>query len=548
MFGTSYSGFNALQVAATQPPALGAVCAVYSSDDRYTDDVHYTGGALRGLDLLDYVLYMTAMNALPPVPARWGDGWRDEWRARVDGTEPWLLQWLRDQVDGPRWRQGSLREGVRPPASERGYERITCATMLVAGWADGYRNNTFRTFARLRGPRRLLVGPWAHQSPASAHPGPHVDLVVEMARWFDQHLRGVDTGVGTEPPIQVFVRHPTRPEPDLAMHEGVWRAEPQWPPARLVTRVLRPRRDGTVVITTEGDVGPSAWISCAGHLPWGQPSDQRADDARSLTFDWDVDEPFEVLGHPRVALRVQPGVAVAYCSAKLCDVFPDGTSALVARGLLNLTHRESSTDPSPLVPGAWYEVEVEIDATSWVFERGHRVRLSLAGTDWPNIWPPPSAAPLALDTSAVALQLPVLDGPPPVAEPPALAVPARDDPDDATTTHEPTMWRVEHDVLDGVTRCVISHGTAYDAACGARVREHYDGDIDTARDDPAIAHARATARFEIAWPEAEVASEARLRVRSDVESYDVEVELDVDDGGETVARRRWHELIPRHLQ
>jgi putative CocE/NonD family hydrolase len=66
LFGTSYSGFNALTTAAARPPALRAICSIYASDDRYTDDVHYGGGLLRWLDLVDYPAYMAAMCALPP--------------------------------------------------------------------------------------------------------------------------------------------------------------------------------------------------------------------------------------------------------------------------------------------------------------------------------------------------------------------------------------------------------------------------------------------------------------------------------------------------
>ncbi|HEY5185874.1 MAG TPA: CocE/NonD family hydrolase, partial [Actinomycetes bacterium] len=107
MYGTSYSGFNALQVAGERPAALKAVIAIYATDDRYTDDVHYMGGTLRWLDLVDYCHYMTPMNALPPVPAVWGDGWREEWLRRVDALEPWLLTWLEQQRDGAYWRHGS---------------------------------------------------------------------------------------------------------------------------------------------------------------------------------------------------------------------------------------------------------------------------------------------------------------------------------------------------------------------------------------------------------------------------------------------------------
>src|SRR3712207_3543833 len=75
MYGTSYSGFNSIQVAMERPPALAAICTIFSTDDRYTDDVHYGGGIRRALDLVDYPLYMVAMNALPPVPRLFGEGW-----------------------------------------------------------------------------------------------------------------------------------------------------------------------------------------------------------------------------------------------------------------------------------------------------------------------------------------------------------------------------------------------------------------------------------------------------------------------------------------
>ena len=167
MYGTSYSGFNSLQMACERPEQLKAVIAIYGSDDRYTDDVHYRGGILKVLDLVDYCHYMTPMNALPPVPAVWGDGWRAEWLRRIETNEPWALTWLHEQLDGPYWRAGSVR-----PA----YDRITCPTMLIAGWADGYRNNSFRTIEQLRAhgvPHRLLVGPWAHASTQTALPGSH---------------------------------------------------------------------------------------------------------------------------------------------------------------------------------------------------------------------------------------------------------------------------------------------------------------------------------------------------------------------------------------
>ena len=180
MYGTSWGGFNSLQVAMERPPALHAIVPIYASDDRYTDDVHYMGGILKAIDLVDWVIYMAACNVLPPVPAVYGEGWRDEWRRRIDGTEPWLLRWLEEQDDGPYWRHGSLRPD---------YGRIACPTMIVAGWADGYTNIALRAYEAMSCPRRVIIGPWSHSSTATSIPGPHIDLVPELIRWFARWLR-----------------------------------------------------------------------------------------------------------------------------------------------------------------------------------------------------------------------------------------------------------------------------------------------------------------------------------------------------------------------
>ena len=141
MFGYSYSGFNSLQLACERPPALGAICAIYATDDRYTDDVHYMGGALRAIDLVDYCHYMVPMNALPPVPRCGATGGATSgWRGSPSTSRGCCL-------DGATTRRPVLAARL---GAARLRTRIECPTMIVAGWADGYRNNTFRTFEQLR--------------------------------------------------------------------------------------------------------------------------------------------------------------------------------------------------------------------------------------------------------------------------------------------------------------------------------------------------------------------------------------------------------------
>jgi uncharacterized protein len=532
MYGTSYSGFNSLQLACERPPELKAVIAIYASDDRYTDDVHFRGGALKLLDLVDYCHYMTPMNALPPVPMRWGKGWREEWLRRIEAQEPWLLTWLEQQSDGPYWRQGS----VRPV-----YARIDCPVLLVAGWADGYRNNSFRTVEALREagvPHRLLAGPWAHASTATALPGPRIDLLPEMVAWWDRWLRGVDNGVDDgrdgRPALTCFVRSSTPPEPDLDRSEGHWLRE-EWPCPRSQTVELALSAGPPYAVRP--DVGVDAWIDCAGHLPYGQSLDQRFDDAASLSWEWDAEER-ELIGHPVLRLRLSADQPVGFLSAKLCDVFPDGTSALVSRGSLNLTHRDPG-GPAPLEPGRVYDVDLVLDACAYRFAPGQRLRLSLAGADWPNTAAPPR--PLTLRPHGGTLRLPQYVGESPFP-PPQLA------PGEAAGAEaEGVTWQVDRDVLRRRRTCVVEHGSTYPIGFDGSATEHYWGrvSVDTASFDQ---RAEADVRFELEWPEVTAATRSALDVGVDAEAYEVDITLEVRENGEQIAARHWHRRIPRHLQ
>ena len=544
MYGTSWSGFNSLQVAMLRPPALRAICSIFASDDRYADDVHYLGGMLKQLDLVDYPLYMEALNALPPVPRIVGDGWRDAWERRLEGSASWLIEWLEHQTYDGFWKHGSLRED---------YGAIAAPTMLVTGWADGYTNISLRAMAALECPRRLLAGPWSHADVETCRPGPNVDLVAEMARWWDRWLKGVDNGVDREPPIVLFVRRPTPPAWDLAEYRGGWRFEAGWPLER--SRDLRldlsdarsgAPGDGPDVLEVRGDVGWTAWLSCAAAPPWGQPMDQRPDETFSLVYDWaPLRDELEILGHPKLHARVASSAPIASLSAKLCDVHPDGTSQLVTRGLLNLTHRDSRGSPSPLEPERAYDVTLELEVTSWVFEPGHRIRLDLAGTDWPNCWPPPTPLTLTIDRSRSSFVLPGVDPPGPIAEEPGLPEPRR--PQEWET--DGVTCTIEHDLPRRETRAVLRYdgGSEADDVAPA-TDQRYGGTVGVSIDDPGRAWVEATATYTISWPEATVTAEARTRIESDADAYHVRLDVDTAQDGEPGWSRSIERRIPRNLQ
>jgi predicted acyl esterase len=533
MFGTSYSGFNALQLACERPPGLAAIFSIFSSDDRWTDDVHYRGGALKLVDLVDYCHYMTPMCVLPPVPAVWGEGWREEWERRLATNEPWGLTWLRENLFGDYWQGGSVRVG----GTTAGYERIEVPTMLVAGWADGYRNNSFRTVAALDSrdvPVRLLAGPWAHADPKTAMPGPRIDLDVELAAWFDRWLRDPSVVEPVETftsGCDVFVRTSTVPEVDLDRHEGYWVSLPPVPPTVSVTVPL----DARPPLAVGPDTGTAAWIDCAGHLPWGLSADQQYDDARSLS--WDVAPPTDpVLGHPKARLRVSVDQPLASLSVKLCDVFPDGTSALVSRGSLDLTFRDGVHGaPSRLVPGQECDVELDLDACAFAWAPGNRLRVSITGADWPNTISPP--APVTLTVHSGSLTLPVLEG----SWPKPTFTPGEEH---SSESAEGVRWSIEDDVVRRTTTAHTHTVSEYDSPYDGVTREDYLGAVTVDRRTwQQTAHAVTT--YDLTWPEADVRVRSTMDVTITAAGLDVTIETVAGLDGAQVSHRTWQEFVPR---
>jgi predicted acyl esterase len=157
---------------------------------------------------------------------------------------------------------------------------------------------------------------------------------------------------------------------DWSMKTGRWLTEESWPPANVTTRALTIRQDGL----DEGPAEQSAvtfqspqttgieggcWISWSCEAD--SPGDQRPDDGRSQVFDSQpLAESLEVLGQAKAVLDVACDQPEALVGVRLCDVDEVGASTLVARGVLNLTHREGHMSPQPLVPGKRYRVEVSL--------------------------------------------------------------------------------------------------------------------------------------------------------------------------------------------
>ncbi|HTE80447.1 MAG TPA: CocE/NonD family hydrolase, partial [Reyranella sp.] len=348
MFGISWGGFNALQVAARRPPALKAIVTLCSTDDRYRDDVHYMGGAKLNAGF-GWASFFFSDMCHPPDPALVGDRWRALWLERLRGLPLFLERWLEHQHRDAYWRHGSVCED---------YAAIECPVYAVGGWTDGYTNAIPRLLEHLSAPRKGLIGPWAHAYPHFARPGPQVGFLQEMLRWWDYWLKGRDTGVMDEPMLRAWMTDSHAPAEHHETLPGRWVAEPSWPPPERVPQRLFLTDAGLLAapapLAAREVCSPLSTGSHAGEwCPFGrgkdQADDQREDDALSLLFETPpLAETVEILGAPVVTLEVASDRPVAQLIARLCDVHPDGRSLRVSFGVLNLTHRDGSAAPQAL--------------------------------------------------------------------------------------------------------------------------------------------------------------------------------------------------------
>src|SRR5262245_18765836 len=403
MIGLSWGGFAALQAAARRPPALKAIVALCASADRYGADVKYHGGCVLGCEVLPWSSTMLAMSVRPPDPDLVGEGWRELWLERLEEAVPFAEKWLTHQHRDAYWRTGSPCED---------YSRIECPVYVVGGWADPYRQAVLDLLTSLSCPRKGLIGPWSHRYPEEGTPGPAFDFRAECVRWWDHWLKGSSTGVMDEPMLHAWMSAPTSDEP-----AGRWVSEEIWPPLRPVgddyalgvgTLTLESEPERALEVSSPESSGLDAGAWC----PWTDADlagDQSRDDELSVAFTTEpLEEPVEILGAPILTVDVEADQPCALLAVRLCDVAPDGSSRLVTRGLLNLTHRTGSAKPSPLVPGRRESVRVPLEAIAYAFPAGHRIRVAVSTSYWPWAWPSPQAAAVTLFTGPMSrFELPV---------------------------------------------------------------------------------------------------------------------------------------------
>ncbi|MGO2110079.1 MAG: CocE/NonD family hydrolase [Pseudoclavibacter sp.] len=436
MYGASYSGMVQLAAAVHAPDALAGIIPIVTPDD-YQTRLAYRGGAFQLGQLTGWYTMKTLQTLayragrgenVGPLFAAFGAHAADPYGSVASGrlvdapvvseVLPAWRTWATNDTTGDYWPRISYRDG-------RG--AVDVPGLHIGGWFDLFLGGTignFRTLRegaateRARTGQRLIVGPWQHTDqsgtigdlsfgPAASAAGLGLEGIV--AEFASAVARGDDELPG--PPVRLYV-----------MNDG-WRDEHEWPLARTVFTPWYVQPGGGLspnAPDTSGAPGASGGHGASGvgavassyvHDPanpvpmiGGQsgimsggidggtqwtagPRDQRALAGRHdvLRFAGEpLAEDTEVTGPVEVVLHASTSADDADFVARLVDVFPDGRELGVVDGVVRAKFRDGQDAVRPVAPGEVTELRIDLWATSWVFRAGHRIRVDVSSSSYPN--------------------------------------------------------------------------------------------------------------------------------------------------------------------
>ena len=445
MSGLSYMGAVQWWAAIARPPHLKAIIPITIGSQSGMDQLAYQGGAFKA----GYLIWWAALFVVPETLRRMiaaGEADRSDVvrvLAATDNVEaqvrhlpmadlplfrdkdvaPYYFDWMRREVPGPT--AATIRDQ---------YTKVQVPAWNVSGWYDYFLDGTLENFTRMqqegggadaRAGQRLLIGPWDHVL-GSAGAGfdfgsqaskAGIDFDGLQLRYFDHHLKGEQNGVDTDAPIRLFV-----------MGENVWRDEHEWPLARTQYQKWFLHSSGGAVgesgqispeVPTQPEPAdayvydprhPAPTIGGAVGLPGLMIGanvgyqDQRPLEARSDVLVYTsaaFTQPMEVTGPVTLTLYASSSAPDTDFMVRLCDVYPDGASRILADGTLRARYRDGYASPSLIEPGQVYAYTIDLAATSNVFQPGHRLRVDVTSSSFPFIQPNTnSGKPIGEDTEA----------------------------------------------------------------------------------------------------------------------------------------------------
>lgn len=417
MSGGSYLGQVQWRAAQAAPPHLVAIFPRVASTSIYHDWVTVNGGWRLAFNFgwgpirqESRIMQNTGMHSMAGGPESISYD-NMVWHLPLNTMQELAgrnAQFYRDWIAHPDyddyWKKVSVEEH---------FDKIAVPVHTMGGFFDIFAQGTLRGYVGVsqkganetaRKGSNMMVGPWEHgagQKVGDMDWGPAAlpDTDAIELRWFDYWLKGVKNGLDKEPPVKVFV-----------MGRNQWRFENEYPLARTKYRPMYLHSGGNAN-GSHGD-GALSWdkpsesesadeylydprnpvpslggANCCGVGTTSGSRDQRPNEHRGdiliYTSDF-LDKELEIVGPIKVKLFASSSAVDTDFIAKLIDVYPDGRSINICEGILRTRYRNSVSKPEMMKPGETYEMEIDLIGTANLFQKGHRVRLHITSSHFPQ--------------------------------------------------------------------------------------------------------------------------------------------------------------------
>jgi hypothetical protein len=277
-------------------------------------------------------------------------------------------------------------------------------------------------------------------------------------------------------------------------------------------------------------------------------TDQRRDDSGSLVFDsGKLHQPIEILGRPKIRLKISIDKAQGNIAIRLNDIHPDGMVSLVSWGVLNLAHRNGNEEPQPMNPGEEVNIDLDLNECGYRFMRGHKVRVAISTSYWPMIMPPTEVVtatiglgPGAVITLPVRAGVDIYDLPEPEDQSPLPKYPM----------NQPELSRrwIERNFQTGEShyRVIDDTGELEHPEHGMCWRHHRDDRWTIAVDDPLSYRALSRHTYWMHRGDWSTRTESESEFRCDAENFYIKATVRAYEGDELLNQRDWEEIaIPR---
>jgi hypothetical protein len=393
-FGSSQGGFAQNFLAVTQPPHLVCQYMIDTGLSLYHEG-YRIGGATKPERF-------KGMDAVCRVPAH---------------NRALMAEWFRHPTYDDYWQAEDCT---------RHFDKMNVPCFTVGSWYDYMNVGSIRSFIgrqhkggkHSRGKQQLLIGPWLHGrynkgNKVGELTYPKIaafDVVPHMIRWFDHHLKGVDNGVMKDPTVRYYVMGAVG---EKNAPGNVWRTATDWPVKSTPTpyyfhaggglSTAKPA-SGKSVSTWNADPLRPAKIPARG-FPGARDARGFEKQKNVLKFTTDVlTKPVEWTGDVTADLFVQSTAKDTDFIVRVSDVYPDGRSILIVDMIRRARYRDGFEREVFMQPGKVYRVKFRVGSLSQIFNRGHRIRVTIASTGAPFYEPNPNTGePLTIEFPKTAI-------------------------------------------------------------------------------------------------------------------------------------------------